>query len=469
MLDRRMIRFLGSPDPDATLIGHLGDAIAAGARQGAARWQPGEPLRLLLAGYLGAGNVGAEMRTGEIVRQLRHLLGPDNVSFDALAVTPDIAADALPGVRPVLLDGYAPDAIRAAVDAAHGVVACEGSMFKSSFSNVLSAIMAAALGMAVRDGKLAVGYGAEIGAMDPLLEAFVREHAQGALIVPRNAPSHAAAVRLGLRSVPGADTAWTMAAAPPETAHARLRALGWNGADPVLAVCPTNPFWWPVGADPAKAAALRASGAHSDTHYSGLFFHADSPERRDAYRSYIAGLGKAVTALVGERGAFPLYIAMERVDAPACRDLAALAPAPILVGADLPVAEAVAVLRAADLLLSSRFHALVGAMPGLGPAIGVATDERIRNLLDASRVVAADAPDLGPAIIATARALDPAAIAEVSRTAVAEALEGIGRMGKAFVDEMRRVYPAFPIPDRGADWRAHLPPLSEEITALLLS
>ena len=131
------------------------------------------------------------------------------------------------------------------------------------------------------------------------------------------------------------------------------------------------------------------------------------------------------------------------------------------------MAEAVAVLRAADLLISSRFHALVGAMPGLGPAIGVATDERIRNLLDASRVVAADAPDLGPAIVAAARALDPAAIAEASRATVAEALEGIGRMGMAFVAEIRRLYPAFPILDRGADWRAHLPPLSKDIAAFI--
>lgn len=39
-----------------------------------------------------------------------------------------------------------------------------------------------------------------------------------------------------------------------------------------------------------------------------------------------------------------------------------------------------AVLRASDLLLSSRFHALVGAMPGAVPSIDVSRDERIDNL-----------------------------------------------------------------------------------------
>ena len=466
MLDRRMMRFLASADPDAVLIGHLGDAVKAGPGPGAARWRPGEPLRLLLAGYLGAGNVGAEMRTGEIVRQLRYLLGPGNVAFDAIAVTPDIAFDALPGVRPVLLDGYAPDALRRAVDACHGVVACEGSMFKSSFSDVLSAIMGAALGMASADGKLAVGYGAEIGAMDERLAAFVRRYAKAALILPRNPPSQAIAERLGLRATLGADTAWTLAVAPPEAARERLRGLGWNGRDPVLIVCPTNPFWWPVAADPAKAAALRDTGAHAEIHYGSIFFHADSDVRRAAYRAYIAGLAEAVATIAASRGGFPLLVAMERVDVPACRDLAALAPAPIVVGADLPVAEVVALLRAADLLLSSRFHALVGAMPGGRPAIGIATDERIRNLLDGCGVIAADAPDLAASIIGIAAALDPEMVAHASRQTVVVALEGIGTMGVAFLDEVARLYPEVLVARR-MGWRDHLPPLSADIAALL--
>lgn len=467
MLDRRMLRFLGSADPDATLIGHLGDAVAAGPGPQALRWQPGEPLRLLLAGYLGAGNVGAEMRTGEIVRQVRHLLGPDNVAFDAIAVTPDIKADALPGVRAVALDGYVPDAIRAAVDATHGVIACEGSMFKSSFSDVLSAIMAASLGMAAADGKLAVGYGAEIGAMSAGLADFVRAQAMDALVLPRNRPSQAAAERLGLRAVLGADTAWTMAAAPLPDARARMRALGWNGRDPVLIVCPTNPFWWPVTADPRKASEMRSRGAHADIHYAQLFFHADSAERRAAYRAYIDGLGAAIAALVARRGMFPFHVAMERVDAPACADLARLVPGPTVIGADLAVSETVGLLRAADLLVSSRFHALVGAMPGLRPAIGVATDERIVNLLDPARVVAANDPALGPAIIKAVDALDAAAVEAASRATVAAALRGIGAMGEAFVAEVARMLPAFQLPAIKPGWRAHLPELPAEIENLL--
>ena len=50
----------------------------------------------------------------------------------------------------------------------HGVVACEGSMFKSKFANALTTMMIGSLGIAAAQNKLSVGYGAEAGHMDPL-------------------------------------------------------------------------------------------------------------------------------------------------------------------------------------------------------------------------------------------------------------------------------------------------------------
>ncbi len=43
--------------------------------------------------------------------------------------------------------------------------------------------------------------------------------------------------------------------------------------------------------------------------------------------------------------------------------------------------ELVSVLRACDLMVSSRYHGIVTAMPGLVPSAGVTMDERIRNLM----------------------------------------------------------------------------------------
>src|SRR5688572_13364490 len=43
-----------------------------------ARWKPGEPLKLLFAGYSGTRNTGADVRVEEMIRQVRHLLGDDH-------------------------------------------------------------------------------------------------------------------------------------------------------------------------------------------------------------------------------------------------------------------------------------------------------------------------------------------------------------------------------------------------------
>src|SRR5437879_8741688 len=48
------------------------------------RWQPGQKLKLLFAGYNGTRNTGSDVRPEETLRQLRHILGAENVEFSAM-------------------------------------------------------------------------------------------------------------------------------------------------------------------------------------------------------------------------------------------------------------------------------------------------------------------------------------------------------------------------------------------------
>lgn len=464
--------FLASTDPERTLLEHV-TALVDQAGPTEAQWCPGIPLKILLAGYSGAGNVGTEMRTGEILRQLRHLLGP-SVEFSALSLGSSLPADVLPNVTCLpLAAGYIPEVVLGAARRHHATVACEGSMFKSTFANVLSAIMAGALGMASRDGKLSVGYGAEVAAMDPALEDLVRRQAARSLVLCRNEPSYRTAMNLGLRAAPGADTAWAFHAAAPERGRALLASCGWNGADPVIAICPMNPFWWPVRPSPVMARELRRSGAHRHRHFASLFFHAESPDIERRYRTYLDQLGIAVRDLCRTMSAFPAIIAMDRVDRQACRDLAETVRASggVIVGAEHSAGDVVAALRCSDLLISSRFHALIAAMPAGVPSLGVAMDERIRNLLDASsqsdRLVLASDPDLGKKLLDAARRLDRAEVASAARRTIAGALRATGEMGRQFVVEVCRQLPAFELPRRGSTWQDHSAPLPPELDAFL--
>ena len=47
-------------------------------------WEPGENLKLLFAGYNGTRNTGSTSRVEEMLRQIRHILGADNVAFSVM-------------------------------------------------------------------------------------------------------------------------------------------------------------------------------------------------------------------------------------------------------------------------------------------------------------------------------------------------------------------------------------------------
>ncbi len=47
-------------------------------------WQPGEKLKLLFAGYNGTRNTGSDVRVEEILRQVRRVLGAENLELSVM-------------------------------------------------------------------------------------------------------------------------------------------------------------------------------------------------------------------------------------------------------------------------------------------------------------------------------------------------------------------------------------------------
>ena len=161
----------------------------------------------------------------------------------------------------------------------HGVVACEGSMFKSKFANALTTMMIGSLGIAAAQNKLSVGYGAEAGHMDPLIAKMCARYCQNSLIITRNEESRTILRELGVPTEFGTDTAWTFEPLPAEYGQKVLaRTSDGTAARPVLVVCPINPFEWPVKASVAKFAARSLTGAYKDSHYRSVYFHNSGSE-----------------------------------------------------------------------------------------------------------------------------------------------------------------------------------------------
>src|SRR4029078_11724021 len=79
-----------------------------------------------------------------------------------------------------------------------GVIACEGSMFKSKFANALTTMMIGSLGVASAQNRLSVGYGAEAGDMDPFLARMCSRYCRDSLVITRNEESRKVLRELGI-------------------------------------------------------------------------------------------------------------------------------------------------------------------------------------------------------------------------------------------------------------------------------
>src|SRR5947209_18673191 len=132
-------------------------------------WQPGEKLKLLFAGYNGTRNTGSDVRVEEMLRQVRRILGAENLSLSVMSQNFERSRGYFGDAQQVHLPDIFPPFLYDEVPKHHGVLACEGSMFKSKFANALTTMMIGSLAIASSQNKLSVGYGAEAGEMDPLL------------------------------------------------------------------------------------------------------------------------------------------------------------------------------------------------------------------------------------------------------------------------------------------------------------
>jgi hypothetical protein len=120
------------------------------------RWERGEKLRLLFAGYNGTRNTGSDVRVNEMIHQIRYVLGADNVDFSVMTQDFGRTKGYFDGTRQVHLPDMFPPFLYREVRKNHGVIACEGSMFKSKFANALTTMMIGSLGLASAENKLSV-------------------------------------------------------------------------------------------------------------------------------------------------------------------------------------------------------------------------------------------------------------------------------------------------------------------------
>ena len=437
-------------------------------------WSRGEKLKLLFAGYNGTRNTGSDVRVQEMLRQARHILGAENVDFSVMTQNFERSKGYFEGTVQVYLPDVYPPFLFREVRQNHGVIACEGSMFKSKFANALTTMMIGSLGLASAENKLSVGYGGEAGHMDGTIESMCARYVKDSLVITRNVESQRLLSSLGIPTELGTDTAWTFEPHPPEYARKTLREAGWDEKTPILVLCPIHPYVWPVRASIGKYIARLTTGVYKDSQYRTVYFFESGTEVDRKFERYIASFTKATQAFVQRHRVFPVLAAMEQLDGVACRKIAAQIPGiPVFTSDDYDMFQLVSILRACSYMVSSRYHGIVTCMPSLVPSAGVTMDERIRNLMrergHQHLLLTVDDAELEPKLLQIMESLvsEAESVREGIGQTVVRNLKEMARMGTFLESAVQRQYPDFPIRSGVLSWEDYLPPLNCNLLELL--
>jgi hypothetical protein len=193
-----------------------------------------------------------------------------------------------------------------------------------------------------------------------------------------------------------------------------------------------------------------------------------------AYQRYVTALANAIGAFRKHRGVFPILVGMERLDCDPCQRISdRLGGIPVFTSEQFNAFQLVSILRCCDMLVSSRYHAVVTSMGGLVSSAGVTMDERIRNLMGerghAHLVVEADDSQLEPKLLEVLDRLtmDPEAIADAIGRTVVKNLKAMSQMGVYLEEEVRQRHPNFPGLGDKRSWEEYLPPLGPNLCSLI--
>jgi polysaccharide pyruvyl transferase WcaK-like protein len=344
------------------------------------RWRTMNGPRVLVVGYSGANNTGAEALLRSDIEDLRAVLGRD------LHIT-------IPALNPANLRRYVhegPDleivplpsiffrTIRNLVHEADVVVLVEGSAYMDTWTSALLWYFLWATHCAGVMGKPCLAYAVDAGGLSPWNQQLVRKVASSTdLIVTR---SEAAADRLRAWGVtaPITSTADNALTFVPRPEDASWLSQEWpEAADGPVGIAPVDFFRWPV--------VIRPWGRREDL-YRWPYYHSSSRGRRRASSVLAEGYARVADRIVDTYGHPVALIAMEELDEAFCRrilgEMRRSDRARVFSSREHDASRMAWLLRSLRLLTTSRYHAAILSLAAQVPQIAVGHDLRLSSLYD---------------------------------------------------------------------------------------
>ncbi|HSL10802.1 MAG TPA: polysaccharide pyruvyl transferase family protein [Actinomycetota bacterium] len=374
--------------------------------------------RILLIGYSGANNTGAEALLLADIADILQVFGPHvRITIPALdpAQLRRYVGD-IPNVRIERLPTIFFQKVHRLTHEHDLVMLVEGSAYMDTWTSALLWYFLWATRCAAADEVPCLAYAVDAGELQPRNVRLVRRYASRTnLIVTR---STAAAERLRSWGVDApievtADNALTFRPDPDDFGW--LRNAWPEGGPAPVGIAAVDFSNWPV--------VVRPFGRAEDR-YRWPYSFSRSPDRRRTSEHLAAGYARIADAVVQDAGRTVALIGMEQLDEPLARAIHARMRnrdrARIFSSRALDASKMTVLLRSLGALVTSRYHAAILSMAAAVPMVAVGHDLRLRTLFDELELAEAF---VGPPADTDIRQ-DPSAIDAMLATASAR-LEGV--------------------------------------------
>jgi polysaccharide pyruvyl transferase WcaK-like protein len=335
-------------------------------------------FRVLMVGYNGANNTGAEALLASDIEDVRAVLGPG-----AHITVPTLNPDNLrryvtegPTLRIATIPTVFFGAVRRLVKESDLVLLVEGSTYMDTWGSPLLWSFLWASHCAAEMGTPCMAYAVDAGTLKPFNARLARRVASRTdLIVTRN---RAAATRLSDLEVTApitstADNAFTFAVRESDQGWV---AREWpRAAKGVVGLAMVNFNLFP--------AVMRPRGP-KELCYKWPYYFANSPERTRAGEMLARGYASLADHVIETTGKAVALICMEQLDETLARRVHRLmkhpASARVFSACEYDASRMACLLRGLDLLVTSRYHAAVLSLAAGVPQVAVHHDTRLATI-----------------------------------------------------------------------------------------
>jgi polysaccharide pyruvyl transferase WcaK-like protein len=335
--------------------------------------------KVLLVGYNGANNTGAEALLLADIEDVRAVLGPQAVITIPSLNPPNLRryVKETPNLRIAFMPTIYFPTMRRLVRENDLIMLVEGSTYMDTWSSAMLWVYLWTTRCADDMGKPSLAYAVDAGEIKSALNRRLlrREASKTSLIITRAA---AAAERLRSFGVTAptevtADNAFNFR---PDPADAGLLSRAWPEAGPnVVGMALVDFYQFPV--------VMKPWGPREDC-YKWPYYFSRSPERTRATEALARSYAALADDLITRHGKSVALIGMEGLDEVLLRKVHGYMAHPdlarIFCSREYNASQIVSILRSLELLLTSRYHACVLSLAAQVPQIAIGHDLRLKTI-----------------------------------------------------------------------------------------